>query len=159
MFKSVIVMITNCIEFLLEEERSEKAENIYKKNCKYFINNVLKPKYNSYKNHICYFTYNIFLNRKLKRFKNIDDVQNLNKTKVNFFFYFYNESFIFKILKNFNNNFSINTSFINFLFFYKKSFGEGAIFIRGLFITFFIDCLVVDDEPLWEPIEWSLVQT
>lgn len=37
--------------------------------------------------------------------------------------------------------------------------GEGAIYLRGLFIVFFIDALITDDEPLWEPVEWSLIQT
>jgi len=36
---------------------------------------------------------------------------------------------------------------------------EGFIFARGLCVIFFVDALITDDEPLWEPIEWSLVQT
>lgn len=36
---------------------------------------------------------------------------------------------------------------------------EGVLFCRGFFIIFGIDALLSDDEPLWEPIEWSLVQT
>jgi hypothetical protein len=31
--------------------------------------------------------------------------------------------------------------------------------VVSLFLVFFIDALLIDDEPLWEPIEWSLVQT
>lgn len=42
---------------------------------------------------------------------------------------------------------------------YKRAFGEGFVYIRGLAIMFFVDACVTDDEPLWEPIEWSLVQT
>ena len=42
---------------------------------------------------------------------------------------------------------------------YKRTFGEGYYYLRGLFIIFFIDAAITDDEPLWEPIEWSLVQT
>lgn len=41
----------------------------------------------------------------------------------------------------------------------KKTFGEGFIYIRGLLIIFFIDACLTDDEPLWEPVEWSLFQT
>lgn len=41
----------------------------------------------------------------------------------------------------------------------KKTFGEGYVYIRGLLFVFLIDALVTDDEPLWEPLEWSLVQT
>lgn len=36
---------------------------------------------------------------------------------------------------------------------------EGVLFCRGFFIIFGVDALLSDDEPLWEPIEWSLVQT
>jgi hypothetical protein len=46
-----------------------------------------------------------------------------------------------------------------YLIVYKKIFGEGLLYLRGLFIIFFIDACVTDDEPLWEPIEWSLAQT
>ena len=45
------------------------------------------------------------------------------------------------------------------LFIFKTSFGEGLGLIRGLFIIFFFDALLIDDEPLWEPIEWSMVQS
>ena len=31
---------------------------------------------------------------------------------------------------------------------FKSSFGEGFIYVRGLFIIFFVDALIVDDEPL-----------
>ena len=41
----------------------------------------------------------------------------------------------------------------------KRSFGEGILYLRGLFILFFFDAALTDDEPLWEPIEWSLTQS
>lgn len=44
-------------------------------------------------------------------------------------------------------------------YFYKNTFGDGYYFIKGLILIFFIDATLTDDEPLWEPIEWSLVQT
>lgn len=37
-------------------------------------------------------------------------------------------------------------------------FGDGFIYIRGLVIIICADALIVDDEPLWEPLEWSLIQ-
>jgi hypothetical protein len=37
---------------------------------------------------------------------------------------------------------------INALTSFKSSFGEGFIYVRGLFIIFFVDALIVDDEPL-----------
>ena len=42
--------------------------------------------------------------------------------------------------------------------FFRRTFGEGFVYLRGLFIVFSADALIVDDEPLWEPIEWSMVQ-
>jgi hypothetical protein len=41
----------------------------------------------------------------------------------------------------------------------KRTFSFGFYYLRGLFFLFFIDACLTDDEPLWEPIEWSLVQT
>ena len=42
---------------------------------------------------------------------------------------------------------------------FRRSIGEGAIYVRGLTLLFFFDALLTDDEPIWEPIEWSLVQS
>lgn len=42
---------------------------------------------------------------------------------------------------------------------FKRSVGEGMIYIRGLLVLFFFDAMLTDDEPLWEPVEWSLVQS
>lgn len=42
---------------------------------------------------------------------------------------------------------------------YRQTLGEGFFYLRGLFLILFIDAALTDDEPLWEPIEWSLVQT
>lgn len=47
----------------------------------------------------------------------------------------------------------------NIIFFCKKIFANGFIFVGGLFLTLWIDSLITDDEPLWEPVEWSLIQT
>ena len=51
------------------------------------------------------------------------------------------------------------TYLIYLLSIFKHTFGEGSLYIRGLFIIFFIDASITDDEPLWEPVEWSLVQS
>lgn len=37
--------------------------------------------------------------------------------------------------------------------------GVGFYYIQGLIFVLFVDACLTDDEPLWEPIEWSLVQT
>lgn len=42
---------------------------------------------------------------------------------------------------------------------WKITFGDGFLYLRGLTVIFFIDACLTDDEPLWEPIEWSLVQS
>ena len=41
----------------------------------------------------------------------------------------------------------------------NRSFSFGFIYLRGFAVILFIDACLTDDEPLWEPIEWSLVQT
>jgi len=42
---------------------------------------------------------------------------------------------------------------------FRRTVGEGAFYLKGMFIVFFIDACLTDDEPLWEPIEWSMVQS
>lgn len=42
---------------------------------------------------------------------------------------------------------------------FRRSIGDGAIYIRGLMILFLFDAMLTDDEPIWEPVEWSLVQS
>jgi len=36
---------------------------------------------------------------------------------------------------------------------YNTTLGEGFLYVRGLFCIFFVDALIADDEPIWEPIE------
>ncbi len=40
-----------------------------------------------------------------------------------------------------------------------KTFSFGFYYLRGFAFLLFIDACLTDDEPLWEPVEWSLVQT
>lgn len=42
---------------------------------------------------------------------------------------------------------------------FKRTLSFGFYYIRGLLFLLFVDACLTDDEPLWEPIEWSLVQT
>lgn len=42
---------------------------------------------------------------------------------------------------------------------YTMFLDDGWIYIKGLFTVAFIDALIVDDEPLFEPVEWSLWQS
>ena len=80
-------------------------------------------------------------------------------------------------VSSFKNNFApvglLTLSGFNYLFFIKiiktyvsftfdtlkRTFGFGFYYIRGVVFLLFIDACLTDDEPLWEPIEWSLVQT
>lgn len=59
----------------------------------------------------------------------------------------------------YRTNFTILTSRVWLARQWKVTFGDGSLYLRGLFIIFFIDACLTDDEPLWEPIEWSLVQS
>ena len=63
----------------------------------------------------------------------------------------------------FNLYFTLSNVFKNLLFYWSdlssKTFSFGFYYLRGLFVILFIDACLTDDEPLWEPIEWSLVQT
>ena len=91
-------------------------------------------------------------------------------------------SYNFSIVRSVSQRFSIHKNslgtYVSFLdFFYllftkvwksysklfidswKRTFSFGFYYIRGIFFLLFIDACLTDDEPLWEPIEWSLVQT
>lgn len=59
------------------------------------------------------------------------------------------------------SNFKLNFFYSFFLIKinFKKTFGNGFKIIKFFLIIFFIDASITDDEPIWEPLEWSLVQT
>ena len=40
----------------------------------------------------------------------------------------------------------------------KRTWGEGFVYFKGVIIVLVADALIVDDEPLWEPVEWSMAQ-
>jgi len=64
--------------------------------------------------------------------------------------FFSNNHFIENFLRIFHyitQNFTKVKS-IDTLTNFKSSFGEGFIYVRGLFIIFFVDALIVDDEPI-----------
>ncbi len=67
--------------------------------------------------------------------------------------YTYNLNFFYSL----QNTFKL--TFVYLLDVFKRTIGDGFIYIRGLFIIFFIDACLTDDEPIWEPVEWSLVQS
>jgi len=55
---------------------------------------------------------------------------------------------MFTIRKMLITRFIIPFLYIDFLF-----------YIRNFFILFLVDSIVLDDEPLWEPFEWSVLHT
>jgi hypothetical protein len=54
----------------------------------------------------------------------------------------------FFFLNFFKTNFNMSKISIFFLDIYKRTFGEGFFYLRGLFLIFFIDAAITDDEPL-----------
>lgn len=115
----------------------------------YFLNNFSNNE--NFSNNKIFLNSNFFLNSNNKIFFNN-----------NFFFFLINKHFSFYKLVNFFF-FNIEVLFKkirnNFFEIKKKTFGAGFNHIRGLFFIFLIDSSITDDEPLWEPLEWSLVQT
>lgn len=67
--------------------------------------------------------------------------------------------FIKEILNQFRFASYRNWRHLWLLSIWLRTFGEGFFYIRGLFFFLFLDALLTDEEPIFEPIEWSLVQT
>lgn len=65
----------------------------------------------------------------------------------------FNSSLFYSLIK------SIRLTLINLLNVFKITIGDGFLYLRGIFIICFIDACLTDDEPIWEPVEWSLVQS
>lgn len=109
-----------------------------------------KLKYTLTKNYIIDKNYYSFLRLTLLLKKNFLIYFILNNTKATI-----SKGILFFLKFNFN----LRNVSIYLLDTYRRTMGDGFFFIRGLLIIFFIDACVTDDEPLWEPVEWSLVQT
>lgn len=94
---------------------------------------------------------------------------NINWTRSNSILYwvltptYFLENSLYKFTNIFTSFYTqtifIRSTFNQIFKLFRKTIGEGAFYLKGLFIVFFIDACLTDDEPLWEPIEWSLVQT
>jgi hypothetical protein len=72
--------------------------------------------------------------------------------------------FLFKVhnssaIKGYDTNIFCIATFDWIKNIFVRSFGFGFYYIQGFIFVLFIDACLTDDEPLWEPIEWSLVQT
>lgn len=85
----------------------------------------------------------------------------------NDYFRFKNDNYVFKNvffkIYNLKNIFFINTLkfFLSKLYYWilPNIYNFSNFYIKGFIFLLFIDACLTDDEPLWEPIEWSLVQT
>lgn len=99
-----------------------------------------------------FFTYKIFKSHSILIFKSLQN--NFLIFSINFPTSFARTPLIGMVL-----NLKKKTTYLRSLYTYKTLFGEGFFYIRGLFIIFLTDALITDDEPLWEPLEWSLIQT
>lgn len=55
-----------------------------------------------------------------------------------------------------DKNWDFKSYFKNIL---NRTVGFGFSYLQGFIFILFIDACLTDDEPLWEPIEWSLVQS
>ena len=132
--------------------------NVLKKQI-YPISNQILNNYRFPKTNVIGFTKK--LSKKLKK--------NFNNNSRNII-HFDNNIIVFYV----NNYYNVTNSITNWLLYlninskhysilflsnFKKTFGDGFLYLRGLFILFFIDACLTDDEPIWEPVEWSLVQS
>lgn len=64
--------------------------------------------------------------------------------------YFFSRKYLLNFIVDLNNYVSDLLS---------RSFSFGFMYLQGFAFLLFIDACLTDDEPLWEPIEWSLVQS
>jgi len=125
--------------------------------------NLLKKNFNTQD----FWNQQSFPNYDLKGSSNIAKFTNRNSTtqiidRAN------NATLINSLLRSFSSTYStrlypIYTYSLSLFFWllntFKRSIGDGAIYIRGLIILFAFDAMLTDDEPLWEPVEWSLLQS
>ena len=42
---------------------------------------------------------------------------------------------------------------------WKKTIGDGFLQLQATVTILYVDALLTDDEPIWEPVEWSLIQS
>lgn len=94
--------------------------------------------------------------------RNITATPSLNQSSPNVNFFNKTVSYNNVLLTQmFNFSYSNYMSYILFKLssIINKSFGFSFYYIQGFIFVLFIDACLTDDEPLWEPLEWSLVQT
>lgn len=54
----------------------------------------------------------------------------------------------------------VTTAYVRVLYFLQKNFNNsGWVILLSVLVILALDSLLLDDEPLWEPLEWSVMQT
>lgn len=129
--------------------RSLYFMELFKTNC-YSIDYIYYWNINRYRRYYPFFkTKNIVNNIKSFWFYLITNFFNVTLIK-NFMHIRFKNFYVKSFLSVFYSNFS-NIS--------KRSFSFGFTYLLGFSFILLIDACITDDEPLWEPVEWSLVQS
>ena len=130
----------------------------------YFVRFTLKSIFNL--NHTTELSPNYTISSKVVNLKWFTSLSKTDSSSLSFKIYsrlltlnFLHQPFSLTSVKNISLYITFKTLFLKQLLTFKKSIGDGFLYLRGLFILCFIDAALTDDEPLWEPIEWSLVQS
>lgn len=130
----------------------------------YPISNHILNNYSLIKNNVISFKKKPFNNSQKNTYKNnfnikFTSILSFDNNIILFYIsnYYNINTFIMNIFVYLNMNFKYYS--VLFLDIFKRTFGDGFLYLRGLFILFFIDACLTDDEPIWEPVEWSLVQS
>ena len=125
----------------------------------FFPKNILFLKYKFYG---IYTSFNFHLTSNLYSFNWINNRQTRKyKTKNKHLkksFYFFNKSLSSLVFNNWFSFFFTKLCFFSNRLYYNL-LSDGFLYIKGLFLVFCIDALISDDEPLYEPVEWSLWQS
>ena len=101
------------------------------------------------------------------RYSSFNKSKNFSSNVKFFWFSSLKSFFNLNLIKNRMNYRFTNFYYISFFNFLnanvsniiKRSFSFGFTYLLGFSFILFIDACITDDEPLWEPIEWSLVQS
>lgn len=121
-------------------------------------------------NSLIIFLQNIKLTANKSQILKTNDLYKVKDYKSYYFYTLNNVLITRKISLNFKSLINTKSYIYNFVrfvtdtyfklrSFYWRSFSFGFYYIQGFCFLLFIDACLTDDEPLWEPIEWSLVQT
>ena len=119
----------------------------------YPISNHILNNYSLIKNNVISFKKKPFNNSQKNTYKNnfnikFTSILSFNNNIILFYIsnYYNINTFIMNIFVYLNMNFKYYS--VLFLDIFKRTFGDGFLYLRGLFILFFIDACLTDDEPI-----------